>query len=502
MEADRRIRRTAVVGGGFAGWLAAIALTRKLAGQVSIHVVDSPESGTAGLAETTIPPMLELLRFLGIDQNDFIDKTQSTYCLAAKLQDWGGEAQSFWRPFGAFGALIERRPFYHFWHKAKAAGMQPRVESFSLEIAMSLGNRFIFPTNTLGVAQTLRYALNFDTALATRYLRTMAERAGVIRLEKKLVNVTRREDGFVDELEFEDGGKLRADLFIDNTGARAQLIGETLGVPYESWQQWLPADRLLSAPAPLEDSRPPYVRIGARAAGWTWRAPLQQMLSVGHVFSSAQQSDDAALAELRAAAGADFIAEPRRIEFTPGRRRATWEKNVVALGAAAGFLEPLVQVDAHLVTNTLFNLLDHFPDRQFDPAVIASFNASIATELERIRDYAILHYRLSPRTEPFWAQAAAAPPPDSLAHRIDLYRASGRIIVGRDELFTDLDWFWVFEGLGVVPRDYDPLVDALDFEQVKRAMVAISQKISADVNSSPTHDSFFAVANSRLTRRA
>jgi tryptophan halogenase len=503
MEPDRRIRRIAIVGGGFAGWLAAISLTRKLAGQVSIHVIDAPETGTAGLAETTIPPMLDLLRFLGVDQNDFIDKTQSTYSLGAKLSDWVA-GQSFWRPFGAFGALIERRPFYHFWHKAKASGLQPKPEFFSNEISMALGNRFIFPTNSLGVAQGLRYALNIDTALATRYLRTMAERAGVIRLEKKLAGATRREDGFLDELEFEDGGKLRADLYIDNTGARGQLIGELLGVPWESWRQWLPADRIVSAPVALEETRPPYLRIAAREAGWAWRAPLQQVLSLGYVYSGAHQSDDAALADLRAVAGIDFLAEPRRVELASGRRRQAWEKNVVALGAAASGIEPLVSVDVHLATNAVFNLLDHFPDREFDLANIASYNATVSAELDRIRDYAILHYQVSRRDEPFWKQAAGATPPESLALRIEQYRATGRIIVGRDELFTDLDWFWIFEGAGVTPRDYDPLVDTLDFEQVKRLMLAISQKVSADVVQAPTHDSFFAAANARLAgaRRA
>ena len=498
METDRRIRRIAIVGGGLAGWLAAISLTRKLAGQVTIHVIDSPDTGTAGLAEATIPHMLELLRFLSVDQNDFIDKTQSTYSLGAKLSDWPGVGQSFWRPFGGFGALIERRPFYHFWHKAKAAGLQPKIEMFSHEISMAQANRFIFPTNSLGVAQNLRYAIHFDTALATRYLRTMAERAGVIRLEKKLAGATRRDDGFLDELEFEDGGRLRADLYIDNTGARGQLIGEMLGVPYESWQQWLPADRILSAPAPLEDARPPYLRITARDAGWAWRAPLQQSLSVGYVYSSAHESDESALAALRASAGADLATEPRRVAATAGRRRSFWEKNVVALGAASGFLEPLVGVDTHLLTNTLFNLLDHFPDRQFDPANIASYNASIGAELERVRDYLILHYQLSTREEPFWMAARAAAPPEALAQRLALYRGTGRIMVGRDDLFTDLDWFWLFEGLGVTPQDYDPLVDTLDFEQVKRAMLAISQKIMTDVAAAPSHDSFFAAANARL----
>jgi tryptophan halogenase len=502
MEPDRRIRRVAIVGGGLAGWLAAISISKKLAGQVSIHVIDAAETGTLGLAEATIPPMLELLRFLGVDQNDFIDKTQSTYSLGAKLQDWS-PGQSFWRPYGAFGALIERRPFYHFWHKAKAAGLQPKLEYFSNEISMAQSNRFIFPTNSLGVAQGLRYALNVDTALATRYLRTLAERAGVIRLERKVVSATRRDDGGLDELEFEDGGRLRADLYIDN-GTRGPLIGEQLGVPWDSWQSWLPADRILSAPAPLEESRPPYLRIAAREAGWAWRASLQQSLSVGYVYSSAHQSDDAALAELRAVAGADLLAEPRRVQLAAGRRRAFWEKNVVALGAAATCFEPLVSVDVHLAASTLFNLLDHFPDRDFDPANIASYNATIAAELERIRDYVILHNQLARRDEPYWQQAASATPPDSLAQRIAQYRATGRIIAGRDELFTDLDWFWIFEGAGITPRDYDPLVDSVDFEQVKRVMLAISQKISADVAAAPTHDSYFAVANARLVgaRRA
>src|SRR5262245_45021369 len=182
MEADRRIRRIAIVGGGITGWTAAATLARKLGGQCSIHLVDSGESTTAGLAEATHPTVLELLRQLGIEQNDFVDKTQSTYCLGTRLADFT-PGQNFWHPFGAFGALVERRPFYHYWHKARAQGLKPRVELFSLETSMALANRFIFPTNTLGVAQHMRYALHVDAALSARYLRGVAERAGVIRLE-------------------------------------------------------------------------------------------------------------------------------------------------------------------------------------------------------------------------------------------------------------------------------------------------------------------------------
>jgi tryptophan halogenase len=499
MEPDRRIRRIAIVGGGVVGWIAAVMLGRKLGGHCSIHVIETPEPALPGQAEATLPPVLELLRFAGLDQNDFIDKTQATYCLGSKLLDWTAPGQAFWHPFGGFGAMIERRPFYHYWHKARALGLKPKIELFSQEVAMASANRFIFPTNSLGVAPHLRYALHVDVALTARYLRSVAERAGVIRLERKVVSATRREDGFIDELQFEDGGKLRADLFLDCSGARAQLIGEILESPFEDWKQWLPCDRLVHAPAALGEARPPYAQISARASGWQWRMPLQQNLSVGHVYSSAHQGDDDAVRELIAGIGAEPLAEPRRREISAGRRRLVWDKNVVAIGNAAGVLEPLAATDLHLVTNALFNLLDHFPDMQFDRANIASYNASIAEESERARDFVILHYCLPRRDDsPFWQERQLLALPDSLAQRIDLYRATGRIIQHRQELFTDLDWFWIFEGMGLVPRDYDPLIDTVDFEQVKRLMLAVTQKVSADAAAAPSHDSFFAQANAKL----
>jgi tryptophan halogenase len=499
MEPDRRIRRIAIVGGGLAAWTAAVMLSRRLGGQCSIHVVEAPEPVFPGQAEATQPSVLEFLRFLGVDQNDFIDKTQSTYSLGTKFIDWAAPGENFWHPFGAFGALIERRPFYHFWHKAKALGLKPKTEMFSQEVALGAANRFIFPTNSLGVAPHLRYGLHADVALTARYLRSIAERAGVILLARKVVSATRRDDGFIDELQFEDGGKLRADLFIDCSGSRGQLIGEILESPYDDWKQWLPCDRLVSAPAALGEARAPYVRIAARPFGWQWRTPLQQTLSHGHVYSSAFQSDDQAKAELLSSMDGEPLIEPRRQEFVSGRRRRFWDKNVVALGGAAGFLEPLAATDLHLTTHALFNLLDHFPDKQFDPANIASYNALIGDEFERIRDFIILHYCVSRRDDsPFWQQRQKLSLPDTLAQRVDMYRATGRIVQRAPELFSDLDWFWLFEGLGVTPRDYDPLVDTVDFEQVKRLMLAISQKVSADAAAAPSHDSFFAQANARV----
>jgi tryptophan halogenase len=498
MNPDRRIRRIAVVGGGVAGWTAAAMLNRKLGGHCSIHVVDTPEPLSPGHAAATLPSILELIRYLGIDQNEFIDKTQATYSLGTRFHDWGAPGEVFWHPLGAFGAMIERRPFFHFWHKARTQALKLRIELFSQEISFGQANRFIFPGNSLGVAPHLRYALHVDEGMYARCLRSVAERGGVIRLERKLVDVARREDGSVEELRFEDGGSLRADLFIDCTEDRAQLIGESLGVGYQDWSKWLPCDRMVSAPAALVDVRPPYVQNTAKASGWQWRVALQQLVSHGQVYASAHQADEEARQELGFVMG-EPLAEPRVRAFRSGRRDAFWNGNVIALGAAAGCVEPLTGAGHHLLVNSLFNLLDHFPSLPFDPAIIASYNAIIGDELERIRDFTLLHYRLTRRDDsPFWRAFGSSGLPDSLAQRIDLYRASGRVVLQQAELFSELDWFWIFEGMGVVPRDYDPLVDTIDYEQVKRVMLAVSQKVSADTAAAPTHDSFFAQANARL----
>jgi tryptophan halogenase len=502
MEPDRRIRRIAVVGGGTAGWTAAAMLNRKLGGHCSIHVVDAPLADeprvSAGHAEATLPSVLELVRFLGVDQNEFVEKTQSTYSLGNRFQDWGAAGETFWHPFGAFGVLIERRPFYHFWHKARTQGVKLKIELFSQEMSFGMANRFIFPSNSMGVAPHLRYALHVDGALYARSLRSVAERGGVIRLERKVVSASRREDGSIDELQFEDGGSLRADLFIDCTGSRAQLIGEVMGVGYQDWSRWLPCDRVVSVPGALSDVRSPFVQNVAKASGWQWRMALQQVVSHGQVYASAHQGDDDALKELMGTVS-EPLAEPRVRAFTSGRRDISWCRNVVALGAAAGCVEPLTACEQHLVTNSVFNLLDHFPDREFDPANIASYNAIIGDELERIRDFTLLHYRLSRRDDSaFWRGFAGLEIPATLAQRIEMYRASGRLVLRQPELFSELDWFWVLEGMGVVPRDYDPLVDTVDYEQVKRVMLAVSQKISSDTGAAPTHDSFFPQANARL----
>ncbi len=499
--ADRRIERIAIVGGGTAGWMAASMLARMLGGRCSIELIESADIGIVGVGEATIPPIIDFLRFLGIDQNNFVDQTQATYKLGIAFRDWRRQGHQYWHPFGLFGTQINRLPFYHYWHKAKAQGLAVTVDAFSVETAFAVANKFIFPQNTLGIARDLRYALHFDAALVARYLRGFAEHLGVVRLERKVVAATQRADGFIDELVFESGERLRADFYIDCSGFRGLLIEETLKTGYEAWSRYLPCDRAVAMPTEIRGPRTPYTLSTARPAGWQWRIPLQHRLGNGYVYSSSHVSDEAALQDLLGVLGQTPLAEPRFLRFVTGRRRQFWNRNCVALGLASGFLEPLESTSIHLIVSGLYCLLDHFPDRSFDPVNIQRYNARIVEEFDRVRDFIVLHYCATERTDtPLWQYCRSMAIPESLTERIELYRRTGRILPHGYELFSDLSWFFILDGSGIIPESYNPLVDSVDFEQVKGIMNELRGKVATDAARAPSHDSFFAASARKADR--
>jgi tryptophan halogenase len=227
---------------------------------------------------------------------------------------------------------------------------------------------------------------------------------------------------------------------------------------------------------------------------------LQHRVGNGYVYCSADLSDQAATDDLVAQTGGKALAEPRLLRFTAGRRKLFWNRNCVALGLASGFLEPLESTSIQLVISGVYNLLDHFPDRSFDPANIAVYNAELTEEIERIRDFIVLHYVLTEREDtPFWARMKALGQsdragglPDTLAQRLETYRATGRIKPRPGELFTDLSWFYVLEGMGTTPRAYDPLMDVVPSERLGDILGRLSAETAAALRTAPSHDSHFA----------
>jgi tryptophan halogenase len=491
------IQRIAIVGGGTAGWMAASILARALPGTGTvISVIESPDIGTVGVGEATIPPIIDLLRFLNINEGDFVRHTQATYKLGIKFTDWRRIGSSYWHPFGTFGSMINLRPFHHAWHKARADGLAPRFNDFSLSAALGDACKFRFPETSEGATGGLRYALHFDASLVAAYLRAYSERLGVARLERTVADATLREDGFLEEIVFSDGSRHAADLFIDCSGFRGVLIEQVLKTGYLEWRDVLPCDRAVAMQTARVSPRPPYTEASARGAGWRWRIPLQQRAGNGYVYCSEYLGDDVALEDLMREVGDRPLAEPRRLRFVAGRRRLFWNRNCVALGLASGFLEPLESTSIHLVMSGVYKLLEHFPNRGFAQSNIDSYNGELAREMERIRDFIVLHYCLSERTDtPFWSYCRSMRLPDSLLDRIELYRRTGRLRIKPGELFTDLSWFYVFEGLGVTPETYDPLLDVVTVPQLRDILSSMATATDAAARAAPSHDSHFGAGS-------
>jgi tryptophan halogenase len=499
MPDDLRIKRIAIVGGGTAGWMAAAILARALPGSgCAITVLESPDIGTVGVGEATIPPIVDLLRFLNINEADFVRFTQSTYKLGIKFNGWSRPGAAYWHPFGTFGTMLNLRPFHHAWHAARDAGLEPRFNDFSLCAALGDAGKFRFPEpgGTPPVAG-LRYAYHFDAGLVAQYLCIYAEKLGVTRLERTVRDVTLSAQGMVDELVLSDGGRLQADLYIDCSGFRGVLIEQALKTGYIDWSGVLPCDRAVALPTAITAARPPYTEATARGAGWRWRIPLQHRAGNGYVYSSAHVGDTEALDDLLAHAGTP-LADPRFLRFTAGRRRLFWPRNCVALGLASGFLEPLESTSIHLVMSGVYKLLEHFPTKAFVQANTDSYNAELGAEMERIRDFLVLHYCLTGRADtPFWAHCRTMKLPDSLVERIELYRSTGRIRTKAGELFTDSSWFYIFEGMGMRPEQHDPLMDVVPLPALREALSSLARATEGALQTAPSHDSFFAAAGTR-----
>ncbi len=483
-------------------------LARALTGTgTRLTVIESADIGTVGVGEATIPPILDVLRFLGIDEADFVRHTQATYKLGIKFLDWKVVGHSYWHPFGAFGAPLNRRPFFHAWNRLRVAGHPLAFNDYSLCAALGDEVRFRFPEPAGDSAAVgLRYALHFDANLVAQYLRRYAEHLGVERIENTVLGATRLANGFIGALQFGDQSSLSADFYIDCSGFRGLLIEQVLGTGYLDWSTMLPCDRAVAFPTAPQVERPPYTQARARAAGWQWRIPLQHRFGNGYVYSSAYCSDEEARADLLATVAEAPVAEPRYLRFVTGRRRRYWNGNCVALGLASGFLEPLESTSIHLVTSGLNHLLEHFPDRDFDAGNIDSYNAELIAEAERVRDFIVLHYCLTERQDSeLWRYCRTMALPDSLAERIDRYRGTGRVRPAAGELFTDLSWFYILDGMGVVPHGVDPMLGAVTDEQLKRFMAGVARANHLAMLTARPHDSYFgsrggpAVAASRPT---
>ena len=492
---SRNIKRVAIVGGGSAGWMAAAALANALRGACRVELVESEEIGIVGVGEATIPPIKLFNQSLGIDEAEFLRATQGSFKLGIRFVDWARLGHSYFHPFGSFGAEFDSVPLHHFWLRDRARGEETPLDDHSMAWAAASRGRFAPPmADPRMIQSTYDYAYHFDAGLYGRYLREYAEARGVTRHEGKVVDVLLRgEDGFVDRLRLEDGREIEADLFIDCSGFRGLIIQQALATGYEDWTNWLPCDRAVAVPCALGGRFTPYTSSTAREAGWQWRIPLQHRIGNGYVYSSGFIGDEDAAAALLAKLDGTPLAEPRLLRFTTGRRKLFWNRNCVALGLAAGFMEPLESTSLHLVQSGITRLLALWPDLDFDALGPREYNRITASEYERIRDFLILHYHLTERTDsPLWRYCAEMQVPDELQYRIDHFRSHGRLVADGIELFQNPSWLAVHVGQLNWPERYDPLADERAHLDAAAMLASIRKAAAEAAEAMPPHSAYIA----------
>ncbi|NND44429.1 MAG: tryptophan 7-halogenase [Xanthomonadales bacterium] len=493
---QQRIKDVIIVGGGTAGWMTAAALSHNLdPDRYAITLIESEMIGTVGVGEATIPAIHEFNRQLGIDEKDFMRKTQASFKLGIEFVNWGRIGDSYIHPFAPFGQPMNNAGFHHVWLKMRQQGESASFEDYSLPIVAARSGRFDYPNNDpRSPRSTYQYAFHFDAGLYARYLREWSEARGVTRVEGKVVDVSQdAESGFVTGVTLESGQSVEGQLFVDCSGFRGLLIEQTLKAGFDDWSHWLPCNS--AAPLPSENSGPPapHTRATALTAGWQWRIPLQHRTGNGHVYCSEFISDDEAAQMVIDNTEGKLLAEPRLLRFTTGRRKRAWIKNCVAVGLSGGFLEPLESTAIYLIQSAITKLIRNFPGNYINEVEVEEFNRQINNKFDQVRNLLILHYKLTEREDtPFWSYCRNMSIPDELAHRMALFGHRGHVAHKPSELFNEPSWLAVLIGQGLIPESYDRRIDSLPEAETRNRLAQIRQLIAQTAQSMPRHEETIA----------
>ena len=496
---SRPLQRIVIVGGGTAGWMTAAGLSHFLRGKTregggpSITLVESDDIGTIGVGEASIPTLNGFNRLLGIDEREFLERTQGTFKLGIEFVDWTRKNHRYFHPFGSFGQPLDICDFHHHWLRAHAAAQGGDLDDYCLNTVLARADRFGGPSRDANTPlSTVGHAYHFDAGLYARYLRSYAEQKGVVRVEGRITGVDQApETGFVSGVTLANGTRIEGDFFVDCSGFRALLIEETLKTGYIDWTDLLPCNRAVAVPSARTEPITPYTRATTRDAGWQWRIPLRHRTGNGYVYSAEHISEDEAAATLMANLDSQALDEPRFLRFTTGRRAKAWVKNVVAIGLSAGFLEPLESTSIHLIQKGVLKLAKCLPDLDFAPELMVEFNQQTAFDYEDVRDFLCLHYKATERDDtPFWAYNRNNTVSDSLRHRMALFEQSGRIFVTEQELFKLPSWLAVLWHQGVRPKGYDPIADALPQADLDRSLAFLSETFAKVTAQQPSHSAF------------
>lgn len=493
--AQKNIEHFVIVGGGTAGWMAAALLGKALQNTLSrITLVESALVASVGVGEATVPSFVDFINLLGIDEHDFIRHTNATYKLAIKFTNWQSKAASYWHPFGHVGAKIDGQPFFQHWLKRHINGHQQPFTDFSPSAVMADMQRIYIPNpNKPNNLSRMGYALHFDAAKVAEYLTNFAQGKGVKRIESHVTDTRLSADGRIQSLLLSNGETVQGDFFVDCSGQQALLIGKALKVSYLDWQHYLPVNSAVVLQSEQQKHIRPYTEATAHQHGWRWRIPLQNRVGNGYVYCDKYCSDEQAQDLLLQNIQGRAINTPRLLRFTTGKRDKMWQHNCVAIGLSSGFLEPLESTSIYLIMRGVLNFLKLLPNRQHNQATVNEYNRLMDIEYHNIRDFIVMHYCLSDRTDSaFWQDWQSREIPDSLKNKLALYQAQGRLVYTPLDLFESDSWHAVLTGMGRLPEDYEPLVDSSDFQKTSGLLDGVDTSLKHSVKQLLSHQEFLA----------
>jgi tryptophan halogenase len=431
---------------------------------------------------------------MGVDEREFVSATKSTFKLGISFENWGGSGDRYIHSFGTLGRGTWTADFHHFWLEARSRGGAREIGEYCLEHQAAAEGKF-----ATSPGSTLNYAYHLDATAYGQYLRGLAEKLGVRRIEGKIDEVVQNsESGDIETLRLDNGTCVEGDLFIDCTGFRGLLIEQTLKAGFEDWTKWLPTDSAL--PVQTESVGPPrpFTRAIAHQAGWRWMIPLQHRVGNGLVFASAFMDEESARSILAEGLEGAALVEPRLIRFKAGRRRKSWVNNCVAIGLSSGFIEPLESTSIHLIMIAVTRLLQNFPFGGISAALRDRFNFQADREIVGIRDFIILHYHATERDDSeFWRHCRNMEIPDSLAERIELFRSQAHAYQDSHDLFRVDSWVQVLLGQRIAPAGHHLVARLMPEARLQEALKTLHENIDRAVQKMPAHGDFLGTFSNR-----
>lgn len=481
-------KRVVIAGGGTSGWLAAAAFGKVLGKNLDISIIESEAIGRIGVGEATIPPLRTFHRLLGIDERQLMSEIQATFKLGIEFSNWGKPGDNYIHSFGVNGKDCWACDFQHFWIAGHQKGLnKDPIGAYCPELLAAREGKAMG-----GDRSGIQYAYHLDAGLYAEFLKRLSLKNGVKHIEGIITHVNTREDnGNIASLDMQDGSVVEGDLFIDCTGFSGRLIDGALNTSYEPYGHFLPCDSAVAIQTEKVGEPRPFTQAIAHKFGWQWRIPLQHRVGNGMVYSSRFVSDDEALSTLMGNLEGKPITEPRAFKYATGRRSKVWNKNCIAIGLSAGFLEPVESTSIHLAMSSILRLLKLFPQRDIKQSYIDEFNKQSLDEMDRVRNFIILHYHATQRNDSaFWRYCKNMEIPAELAHRIELFRDTGNIPLTEKELFQTDSWSQVMLGQHIVPETYHPIVDMMETDELNRFLEGLKAKVQGEVAQMPSHQSF------------